>query len=177
MLRTTTYFDGRPDARFFMADIDGLIVSVRENLPTYAVTDGEVWIACRIHARCIERRWESTRIARRELGRFVRASLGSCVDTTTIGVWIPIEREEYAIGCPVCAAPRSQPCVDASAQSLPDRGAWLSVIGAPYKPEAHQVAVTPRPFIHAGRSTAHYQSLRGMPARRDDLRLCGDPHE
>lgn len=65
MLRTTTYFDGRPDARFFMADIDGLIVSVRENLPTYAVTDGEVWIACRIHARCIERRWESTRIARR----------------------------------------------------------------------------------------------------------------
>ena len=93
-MQTASYFDSRPDARFFMADVDGVVVSIRENLPTYGVTDGEVWAACRIHERLIERRFASVDHARRELARCVREWIGARADTPTIGVWVSLRRGE-----------------------------------------------------------------------------------
>lgn len=151
-LRTRTYFDSRPDARYFMVDVDGVAVSVRENLPTHGVTDGEVWIAVRIHDRCIERRFPSVSSARRELARFVRALLSTRADAPTIGAWIPILREEYVVACPVCKAAPAQPCFDEVDDDL--------IV----------------PFVHVGRCTAHQQSLRGG-GRRKEVSLRGETNE
>jgi len=160
-MQTTSYFDDRPDARFYMADVDGVIVSIRENLPTYGVTDGEVWAACRIQERLLSQRFVSVERARSDLPRCVRYWIGARADMPTIGAWVPLRREEYAVGCPVCAATRGQACLDEEGAPLLERKGALHVVGAPWQPDPHVVEVECAPLVHAGRITAHQRSLRG----------------
>lgn len=165
-MRTNSYFDSRPDARHFMADVDGVLVMVRQNLATHAVTDGEVWIAFRVHDRLVERRFESVDKARRETARFVRDTRGGeRADSPTIGAWIAIERAEHAARCPHCAAGPGQPCVDDRGDAMLAGKGSVLVVGAPYRPEMHEVEVATPPLVHAARCTAHYVSLYG-PTRR-----------
>lgn len=160
-MQTASYFDSRPDSRFFMADVDGVVVSIRENLPTYGVTDGEVWVACRIHGRLLERRFASLERAHRDLSRYVRNWIGTRADTPTIGAWVPIRREEYAAACPVCEGATGKPCLDEEGSAMLDGRGVVRVIGAPYQPEPHDVEVQLVPLIHCGRITAYHRSLHG----------------
>jgi hypothetical protein len=160
-MQTTSYFDSRPDARFFMIDVDGIAVSIRENLPTYGITNGEVWAACRIHNRLFERRFASIDRARREIARCVRDWIGARADTPTIGVWVPIRRQEYAAACPVCGGVPGQPCLDEEGVAMLDRKGTVIVVGAPWQPDPHEAEVQLSPLVHAGRSTAHHRSLHG----------------
>lgn len=163
MMRTCSYFDGRPDARHFMADVDGVLVMIRQNLPTSGVTDGEVWVAFRVHDRLVERRFESVDRARREAARFVRDTRGTSADSPTIGAWVAIARAEHAIACPQCLADPGQPCRDDDGEPmLASRGSVL-VVGVPYRPEMHEVEVDLAPLVHAGRCTAHLRALHGTP--------------
>jgi hypothetical protein len=162
-LQTRSFFDSRPDARHFVADVDGVVVSIRQNLPTYGVTDGEVWIAFRLHDRLVERRFGSVDRAKHDAARFVRDAIGTRADSPTIGAWIAIRRAEYAIACPICAAAPTCPCVDEDgAQMLEGKGTAL-VVGAPHRPEMHEVEVNLPPLVHGGRATAFHHSLHGAP--------------
>ena len=163
-MQTRSYFDGRPDARFFMMDVDGIVVAIRHNLSTYGVTDGEVWIAFRVHDRLIERRFETVDRARRAAARFVRDSLGRRSDAPpTIGAWIAIRRAEYAVACPNCHVEPRLPCVDEDAEPMIEREGTALMVGAPYKPALHEVDVTLSPLVHAGRCTALHHALHGAP--------------
>lgn len=160
-MKTTSYFDSRPDARFFMIDVDGITVSIRQNLPTYGVTDGEVWAACRIRERLFEQRFASIESARRDLVRCVRAWIGARADTPTIGVWMPIRRQEYAVACPICGGSPGQPCLDEEGATMVDRTGTALVVGAPWRPEPHEIEARLAPLVHAGRITKHHRSLHG----------------
>lgn len=162
-MRTNSYFDGRPDARHFMADVDGVLVMIRQNLPTYGVTDGEVWIAFRVHDRLVERRFESLERARRDAARFVRDNLGQRSDAPTIGAWISLRRAEHAISCPHCATGPGQPCIDDHGSAMLEGKGTVLVVGAPYRPEMHEVEVTCSPLVHGGRVTAFHHALHGVP--------------
>lgn len=166
VMQTTSYFDSRPDARFFMVDVDGTVVSIRENLPTYGVTDGEVWAACRIRDRLHAQRFASLERARRDLSRCVRDWIGVRADTPTIGVWVPIRRQEYAVACPVCGGASGQPCLDEEGGAMLDGKGTVLVIGAPWQPDPHEVEVQLSPLVHAGRITAHHRSLHGERGER-----------
>lgn len=165
MTQTSSYFDSRPDSRFFMVDVDGVVVSVRQNLPTYAVTDGEVWIACRIHDRCVERRFATVEVARHDLSRFVRDLIGARADAPTIGAWIAIRRAEYAVACPSCGVEPARSCLDEAGAAMLARRGTAIVVGAPWQPDPHEVELDLSPLVHAGRITAHHRSLRGAGQR------------
>lgn len=158
-LQTDKYSDGRPDALFFMADIDGVIVSIRENLPTYGVTDGEVWVAFMVNGARRERRFTDVEIARRELAGFVRDSVGRPHDTVAFGKWRLIRREEYAVACSICKAERGQPCVDEDGPMIGGKATVL-VVGAPWHPAPEEHEVNTPPLVHAGRCTDFFRSLR-----------------
>lgn len=166
-MKTTSYFDDRPDSRFYAANIDGVVVSIRENLPTCGVTDGEVWAACWIQGQLLERRFQTTRGAQLGIPRLVRSFLGQ-PDVPSIGAWVALARKEYAVACPVCRASFGQPCIDGDrAQALATRQVSVLVSGAPWCPEVHELDVTLPPLIHMGRRSQHYRSLHGhAPARR-----------
>jgi len=157
-LATTSYFDGRPDARHFVAHVDDVVVSIRENLPTYGVTDGEVWAAWRRDGRLFEQRFADGDDARRHFGQVV-------LGTPLIVPWNAIARAEYAVFCPVCEAALGQPCVDGGKPMLAGKGI-VQVVSAPYRPEPHDVEVKLAPLVHAGRITRHHQALRGKGGAR-----------
>ena len=157
-LVTKSYFDDRPDARFFVAHVDEVIVSIREYLPTYGVTDGEVWAAWRSDDHLVERRFVSVVDAQRHLGALVRKE-GEGLPT--IVPWTAIPRQEYAVSCPVCKAVLGKPCLDddeARTPMLASKG-HARIIGAPWQPEPHDVEVDLAPLVHAGRITQYHQSL------------------
>jgi hypothetical protein len=157
-LVTKSYFDDRPDARFFVAHVGEVIVSIRENLPTYGVTDGEVWAAWRSDAHLVEHRFVSVVEARRHLGALV------CKEDEglpTIVPWTAIPRKEYAVSCPVCKVALGGPCLDddeARTPMLASKGR-ARISGAPWRPEPHDVAVDLAPLVHAGRIAQYHQSL------------------
>jgi hypothetical protein len=162
-MRTCSYFDGRPDARHFMADVDGVLVMIRQNLPTGGVTDGEVWVAFRVHDRLVERRFEGVDRARRATAHFVRDTRGTRADSPTIGAWIAIARAEHAIACPHCLADQGRPCCDDDGEPMLARRGSVLVVGAPQRPEMHEAEVDLPPLVHAGRCTAHHRALHGAP--------------
>lgn len=158
-LTTTSYFDGRPDARYFVAVVGtDVVVSIRENLPTYGVTDGEVWAAWRVADQLFEHRFASIDAARRELGRIVRGEEWPMI-------WMRVARAEYAVACPVCKAAFACPCVEEDEPLLASKG-HARVVGAPWHPEPHDVEVNLPPLVHAGRITALHRSLYGERGER-----------
>lgn len=153
-LQTTSYFDGRPDARYFVAVVGtDVVVSIRENLRTYGVTDGEVWAAWRSNDQLFEHRFTSVDTAHHELGRIVRGEAWPMI-------WMRVARAEYAVVCPVCEAALGCPCIEEGEPLLASKG-HARVIGAPYRPEPHVIEVTLKPLVHAGRITDHHRSLHG----------------
>lgn len=167
-LATTSYFDGRPDARFFAAVVGNfdVVVSIRENLRTYGVTDGEVWAAWRNDDRLFEHRFVNIDDARHHLAKVVRGESWPVL-------WVPIERAAYVVVCPICEAAFGQPCIEDGEPLLASRGRVM-VVGAPVQPdigsaflggEPHDVEVNLVPLVHAGRMTRHHQSLHGERAR------------
>ena len=162
-LQTRSFFDSRPDARHFVADVDGVVVSIRQNLPTYGVTDGEVWIAFRLHDRLVERRFGCVHHAKRDVARFVREMIVTRADSPTIGAWIAIRRAEYAVICPICTAAPTCPCVDEAGEQMLEGKCTALAVGAPYRPEMHAVEVNLPPLVHGGRATAFHHALHGVP--------------
>jgi hypothetical protein len=158
-LATTSYFDGRPDARHIVAVVGtDVVVSIRENLRTYGVTDGEVWAVWRAADRLFEHRFENVDDARRLLGKIVRGEEWPMI-------WMQIARAEYAVPCPVCEAAFACPCVDGGEPLLASKGR-AQVVGAPWRPEPHDVEVKLAPLVHAGRITQHHRALHGESVRR-----------
>ncbi len=155
---TTSYFDSRPNARFFAAIVDDIVVSIRQNLPTYDVTNGEVWAAWRNDGRLFEHRFADVADARRQLGRIVRGHN----DLPLIVAWTSIPRAEYAVSCPICAAAFGQPCVEGREPLLASKG-HARIIGAPWRLELHDVEVNFLPGIHVERARCHHQLLHGDP--------------
>jgi len=160
-LATTSYFDDRPDARFFVTAVDGVVVSIRKNLPTYGVTDGEVWAAWRSHDQLVEHRFANTNDARRRLGQIVRGR----DDLPLIVAWTSIPRAEYAVACSICEAAFGQPCIGDGAPLLASKG-HATIVGAPWQPAPHDVEVDLVPLVHAGRITRYFQSLHGERGAR-----------
>lgn len=159
-LATTSYFDGRPDARFFVAVVgdNDVVVSIRENLPTYGVTDGEVWAAWRRDDQLFEHRFTDIRDARFHLAQVVRGEPWPVL-------WAQIERAAYAVACPICEAAFACPCTSEGAPLLARKGSAL-IVGAPSRPEPHTIEVALCPLIHAGRTTRHHLALHGERGAR-----------
>ena len=126
-----TYFDGRIDADYYMADIDGVIVHIKCARRTYAVTPGgEVYFAYVLDGALCSGAVKDKAAARQDIPRGVR-SRARRVDVPTIGTWVPLRHPTHAVACPVCGAPPTVGCYGAS-----DGGqATVLVVGAPYQPE------------------------------------------
>lgn len=158
-LATTSYFDGRPDARHYAAIVGvDVVVSIRENLPTRGVTDGEVWAAWRHADQLFEHRFTDLRDARFHLGQIIRGEPWPLL-------WMQVARAAYAVACPVCEAAFACPCVDGDEPLLASKG-HARLVGAPWRPEPHDVEVNLKPLVHAGRITRHHQSLHGEKTSR-----------
>ena len=131
------YFCDRADSWYFFADIDGVVVHIKENLDTTAhfTPAGEVFFAYRVDGRLHEGRADDIGDARRRIPAHVRAVVGP-KDVPTIGTWIPIRIPEEAMPCPECGAVPGVPCLD-------DRGPLVNsatalIVGAPWQPEPHE---------------------------------------
>jgi hypothetical protein len=165
-MQTTSYFDTRPDARFFMAYIDGVMVSIRENRRTAHITDGEIWTAFAVSKHLVEYRFDTLLAARRELASVVRRYIDAAMPEggqrraaeNVVPIWVPIAREEYAVPCPVCGAREAQPC---SGRAMKPSKGPVIVVGAPWNPEPHAIEIDLCASIHAARETRHHCALRG----------------
>lgn len=131
------YFCDRADSRYFFADIDGVVVHIKENLDTTAhfTPAGEVFFAYRVDGRLHEGRADDVGAARRRIPEHVRAAVGP-KDVLTIGIWIPIRIPEEVMPCPECGAVSGAPCVD-DGGPLVDSATAL-IVGAPWQPEPHE---------------------------------------
>jgi len=157
------FHDSRADSTFFLIDIDGTMVYVKVDQPTYGVTEGGVRYACHLGCRLFEGHARDIETARRAIplnARAWRDGLGLRAEVSTIGTWKPLRRLEESVPCVICAAKMGEPCRDRDGPIVFGGGKAL-VVGAPWNPEPHTVTTRVTAGAHAARITTYHHMLRG----------------